>query len=410
MADISSWQAPLSLLLAAVFLTGAFLLWKCLPQGRLRRIIGGRWLCATAMTSFLILTAIEGTWGVPLHRSPIMWAVSMIIMVSLVFVIQDAIKNRTSISGILTHMGLFLVFFGALWGAPDVVDAQMSITAGFEEYDAISSDGRMVPMPFGIRLEEFVTDYYDDGTSPKQYGSIILVDGKQMRTSVNHPCRYGGYNIYQSGYDTENGRYSVLKLVHDSWYPLVLFGMILLAAGALLGLKRSWNSGYPLIAMAVVAVVFAFISLSRIRFGTLVPALRSVWFIPHIALYMLAYSALALSLIAGAAGYFNVGNGSLRQLCPRLLGTASSLLLLGMICGAVWAKSAWGDWWTWDAKECWAAVTWFFAVLGSHLPANLQKRWTAVFICILLSFLAMQMAWYGVEILPAAQTSLHAYR
>ena len=40
----------------------------------------------------------------------------------------------------------------------------------------------------------------------------------------------------------------------------------------------------------------------------------------------------------------------------------------------------------------------------------MRGRRTAVLICILLAFLAMQVAWYGVDYLPAAQSSMHAYR
>ena len=50
-----------------------------------------------------------------------------------------------------------------------------------------------------------------------------------------------------------------------------------------------------------------------------------------------------------------------------LLQTSSCLLLIGMLCGAVWAKQAWGDYWTWDPKECWAMATWMLTLIGMHL-------------------------------------------
>lgn len=34
-----------------------------------------------------------------------------------------------------------------------------------------------------------------------------------------------------------------------------------------------------------------------------------------------------------------------------------ALLTLGMLMGALWAKEAWGHYWSWDPKETWAAIT-----------------------------------------------------
>jgi len=31
---------------------------------------------------------------------------------------------------------------------------------------------------------------------------------------------------------------------------------------------------------------------------------------------------------------------------------------LGLVLGAVWGRSAWGDYWNWDPKELWSLVTW----------------------------------------------------
>lgn len=186
--------------------------------------------------------------------------------------------------------------------------------------------------------------------------------------------------------------------------------MLLLAIGVLAGLKANWRSRYLTIAVALLAILFAALSVARINFGTLVPALRSWWFVPHLVLYMIAYSALAIALVMAVLDLAGVGNGALVPLTGKLFSTASSLLILGMLCGAVWAKAAWGDWWTWDAKECWAGVTWLLTLCGLHLPHRMSGRKMAMLISIVLSFAAMQMAWYGVEHVPAAQTSLHAYK
>ena len=77
-----------------------------------------------------------------------------------------------------------------------------------------------------------------------------------------------------------------------------------------------------------------------------------------------------------------------------------------MLCGAVWAKQAWGNYWTWDAKECWAAATWLLSLAGTHLPSSGRKN---RLLFTVLAFIAMQMTWYGVNFLPSSGQSLHTY-
>ena len=103
------------------------------------------------------------------------------------------------------------------------------------------------------------------------------------------------------------------------------------------------------------------------------------------------------------------------HLLMGLLQTSSCLLLIGMLCGAVWAKQAWGDYWTWDPKECWAMATWMLTLIGMHLktksdnPKVQKTMLVLLLVFVLLSFAAMQMTWYGVNYLPSAELSLHTY-
>lgn len=357
-----------------------------------------------------VLTAVEGTWGFRMHETPVFLVFSILMMISLAFTVLDSLKKKGKAAHVLSHAGMLLMLFGAIIGAPAFEDVRIAVADGQGESTAYSRDGSAVTLPFTITLEDFIIDFHDDGVSPKQYRSIIDIDGRTLETKVNHPCRYRGWRIYQNDFDKERGSYSVLQLVRDPWLPLVFLGLFLLAAGAFLRLRLDWKSKYLFIAVILTAILFAVISLARINFGTLMPALRSLWFIPHIVLYMIAYSALALSLVFGILSVCDVRKDGFRTLSFKLFDTASSLLLLGMICGAVWAKAAWGNWWTWDAKECWAVVTWLITLLGLHLPHKMRRRDIAMIVCIFLSFAGMQMAWYGVESLPASRTSMHTYK
>lgn len=349
-----------------------------------------------------VFLAVEGTWcpGLPHH-----WTFITVIVLALLALVIISVNDfsKKSIVSLLSHTGMSLVLIGGLLGAADSVDAHIRIYKGAPlEHTAFDAQGALVKLPFGVSLEDFIIDYYEDGTSPKQFISLLSVDGTKLSTSVNHPGRYKGYRIYQSGYDLDSQQYSVLKIVRDPFLPVVTLGALLLLSGALLGLKKIWRGWKVPVAALALSVVFALISVAGISFGTLVPALRSLWFIPHLAVYMLAYSILALAVIIGTASLFSKKIPD--DLTGKLLSTASSLLLIGMLCGAVWAQQAWGGYWTWDAKECWAAVTWLMTLCGIHTK---KKKLMLAFVVI--SFLAMQMTWYGVNYLPSSGQSLHTY-
>ena len=100
---------------------------------------------------------------------------------------------------------------------------------------------------------------------------------------------------------------------------------------------------------------------------------------------------------------------------------------MGIVMGALWAKQAWGDYWTWDPKETWAAATWLSYLLylhlrqgqGSALPSVTEpvevtsysgKSLRRTLFLLIFSFLLLQMCWWGVNYLPSAQGfSLHTY-
>ena len=398
MIDPSIFEFPLSLILALVPVLAIIFLRQATSAGWLR----SRGFSVILISVVSVFLAVEGTTGCGIYHHWTFIAVILITLFPLGLISYSDLAGK-SYHSLMGHLGLFLVLLGGLFGAADCTDVQLKIFSdGQEEHMAYDVKGGIVQLPFSISLSDFQIDRYEDGISPKQYTSCLSIDGKQLKTAVNHPCRYKGYHIYQAGYDAEEGSFCVLKIVRDPWLPVLALGALLLAASAFLNLKETWKSWKIPAAALALAIVFTLISVARINFGTLVPALRSLWFVPHLIIYMLAYSVMALSVIAGIASL--ISGKVPEHLSGRLFSTASSLLLLGMLCGAVWAKQAWGNYWTWDAKECWAAVTWLLTLAGTHTSRKgLAKLFT------LLAFLAIQMTWYGVNYIPSAAASLHTY-
>ena len=193
------------------------------------------------------------------------------------------------------------------------------------------------------------------------------------------------------------------------WYSFCL-----LVAGVFTYVR--WRYRWILSFSTIMATVFLAINCFKpeIHDSSLMPALQSAWFVPHVAVYMFSYALL------GAVAIFALYlwlRSSRREpsdeemgMCDNLVRIGWSFLTLGMIMGALWAKQAWGDYWTWDPKETWAAATWMSYLLYLHLRPLLKKDYNVAFAVILFSFLLLQMCWYGINYLPAAQgVSVHTY-
>lgn len=173
-----------------------------------------------------------------------------------------------------------------------------------------------------------------------------------------------------------------------------------------------WRYKWILSFSTVLSSVFILLNILKpeIHDQTLVPALQSPWFIPHVTVYMFSYSLLGCAFLIGVAGLFR--KSSLNELLPAAdtlvyLGTA--FLTFGMLSGAIWAKDAWGHFWSWDPKETWALITWLSYLLYIHM--RICRKGSAGLLCFLLifAFACLQMCWWGINFLPSAQDSVHVY-
>jgi len=175
--------------------------------------------------------------------------------------------------------------------------------------------------------------------------------------------------------------------------------------------KYKWIPTFGLI----MAFVFVFINILKpeIHNKTLMPALQSVWFVPHVIVYMFAYAMLgAAAVMAIYLLFFKKGDVQNKEmkLCDNLVYEGLAFLTLGMMTGALWAKEAWGHYWSWDPKETWAAATWFAYLVYIHFRLYKKRKHDFALVIMLFSFLALQMCWYGINYLPSAKAnSVHVY-
>lgn len=407
MDKLMQWfEYPSSALLAASFLLAVFAVHRyAAPDSRVVGLFTGRRMAMTLLVAGALLLAIEGSVPVGIHRSALMTAYLLVLQFSLLLTVLKGFRRRARAGFLLNHLGLFLIVWASCFGAPDVHRSKLIIGRGEAVGMSFTPDGMAVPLPFSVALEDFWIDYYADGVSPRQYTSTLVADGKRMDVSVNHPCSYKGYVFYQENYDHVSNSYSVLQVVRNPWLPVVYAGMVLLAIGAVLLLYGRWKARLTIPVTLLLTVAFTLLTIGKINFGTLMPALRSWWFVPHLFIYMVAYSLMAMAL--PVIFWEKWRNGRMgNETSDKLVRSSSALLVIGILTGSVWAEQAWGDYWAWDAKENWAAVTWFVSLMFLHLRH--RQSWRAA-IVVLLAFLALQITWYGVSYLPSARTSLHIY-
>ena len=189
------------------------------------------------------------------------------------------------------------------------------------------------------------------------------------------------------------------------WYS---FFMMLSGLLTYLRWDYRWVPAFSL----VVATVFICLNVFKpeIHDETLMPALQSWWFVPHVAVYIFSYSVLGCAFLFGCAEL--AGRRSFLDAADTLVYIGLAFLSLGMLSGSLWAKQAWGDFWTWDLKETWAAVTWCIYLIYIHIRLSFKqgrKRDVCCCLLLILGFAGLQMCWWGVNLLPAASSSLHAY-
>ena len=94
----------------------------------------------------------------------------------------------------------------------------------------------------------------------------------------------------------------------------------------------------------------------------------------------------------------------------NLVNIGLAFITIGMLFGAVWAKDAWGHYWSWDPKETWAAATWFIYLLYVHQRHAYPLKHKAALWLLVVGFVCLQMCWWGINYLPSAQgASIHTY-
>jgi cytochrome c-type biogenesis protein CcsB len=200
---------------------------------------------------------------------------------------------------------------------------------------------------------------------------------------------------------------------------LVLFAWAL----AVTYLTLQWRKRLPVLAGVTAALALAVLVLATTfdsSLQPLSPALRSRWLAGHVIACFLAYGAVAIAAVSGAAYLVTsrkakCGNcdscrcaqrgDALDAITDKAITFGFLLLTVGIVAGAVWANSAWGSYWSWDPKETWAFITWL--IYAVYLHARHMRGWRgkrAAWIAV-IGFASVIFTYLGVSFLMGGKHS-----
>ncbi len=174
--------------------------------------------------------------------------------------------------------------------------------------------------------------------------------------------------------------------------------------------------------MPVVFVLMLSSSMLPRKIEPLSPVLRSYWLGIHTVLAFVGDAAFAMAFVMGIMyliqeHYLKSKHlGGLFERLPslqildeinyKLITLGFPLLTLAIITGALWAESAWGTYWRWDAKEVWSLITWFIYALVLHVRLIAGWRGKRAAILSIIGFGVVLFTFFGVSLI---MKSVHSF-
>lgn len=163
-----------------------------------------------------------------------------------------------------------------------------------------------------------------------------------------------------------------------------------------------------LVVIPICFLVMGYGYLSGIRFIPMGPAFQSPWLIVHVIFAWLAFGSYAIA--TGKSAFLLLK--SLRPGWKACQGISDPMdldlsgyrfVILGFVnhaimlaSGAIWAKSLWGTYWSWDPLETWSLISFLFYAFYLHVRSFLGwKLEKAAWLCIAGLFI-LAISFWGV--------------
>ena len=170
-------------------------------------------------------------------------------------------------------------------------------------------------------------------------------------------------------------------------------------------------------ALAVLIVVFLLLGSAAFLFysdpsGGMMPALRSNWLYIHVSLAALGEVFFAIGFASSLIYLLRKRSAdrasldALDDLTYRAVSMGFPLFTAGaMVAGMIWAKQAWGAYWSWDPKEVLSLVVWLVYAVYLHARLVRGLRGTGVHLISMAGFLLTVFTIFGTLVFGG----LHSY-
>lgn len=231
------FRFPLNLIIAGLWLYLVIESYRSRQRSRV-----AQYLLSPAASWLSVLIVIVACVVMGLQRQPAIlsfpFAMAMLyVLTQLAMVILRGWRNSIGIRWrfLCNHVGLWLAIFAAFWGAPDSDVLRTVVVAEPPTDEAYYIDGRMTLLGYEMQLTDFRAEYYDNGT-PSSYEADVLIDGRNVTLSVNHPYARNWYeDIYLTSYEPRNNGVScVVQVVRHPWKWPMATGILMLIIGAVM--------------------------------------------------------------------------------------------------------------------------------------------------------------------------------
>lgn len=214
-----------------------------------------------------------------------------------------------------------------------------------------------------------------------------------------------GLRWYLAGHGPFDGGYAVMMLI------------AFLSALVSICLAPRNPMVYPLgFLLSGFAMLEAWLSGADALIKPLNTALSSPFLSVHVTCMMISYTLLGLLALGSVMALLVRGTGAKSRLAAfltKILIPAECLLVLGTLLGSIWAKQAWGSFWSWDPKETWALITAIvYALVILFRCLDIKGRikttkGTEIFntLCV-IAFVFVLITYFGVNLLFGG---MHSY-
>ncbi|MGQ9603673.1 MAG: cytochrome c biogenesis protein CcsA [bacterium] len=222
----------------------------------------------------------------------------------------------------------------------------------------------------------------------------------------------GSLGLAVIGFATHTASF-VVRCVLTQRFPMAnLFEYVLLLTLIIMliylaYLKRSVPGAGSAILVAVVA---GLLLLSPFFYSSpwnlLLPALRSFWLYIHVSLTIAAQAFFAIGFVASLLYLLKRRSSAeelsrLDRITYRSISIGFSFFTAGaLVAGSIWAKKAWGSYWSWDPKEVMSLVVWLVYAVYLHARflkglAGVTTALLSILGFILILFTAISTIFFG---------------